>query len=120
MENPKKLLKEHRIEPKKSLGQNFLMHEGPVFQLLHAADITKEDMVVEVGPGLGIVTKRLVLSAGQVVAIEKDEKLSEILRQELKGFLNLKVLTQDILEWKPEISIEGILKNYYEFISALK
>ena len=111
MENPKKLLKEHGIEPKKSLGQNFLMHEGPVFQLLHAAEITKEDMVVEVGPGLGIVTKRLVLSAGQVVAIEKDEKLSEILRQELKDFLNLKVLTQDILEWKPPMKKYKVIGN---------
>lgn len=111
MENPKKILKEHGIEPKKSLGQNFLMYKGPVFQLFRAANITKGDIVVEIGPGLGAVTRRLVLLPVNVVALEKDEKLGEILRQELKDFKNLKVLTQDILEWKPPMKKYKVIGN---------
>lgn len=103
MIDTKKLAKEYEIVPKKSLGQNFLLDETPILQLIKAADISNKDTVVEIGPGLGILTKHLINSAKKVIAIEKDEKLSEILRQELKDADNLEIITKDILEWKPTI-----------------
>lgn len=112
MINTRKLAKEHGIIPKKSLGQNFLLYETPVFQLIKAANISKKDIVVEIGPGLGILTKHLVNSAKKVIAIEKDEKLAEILKEELKDADNLEVVTKDVLEWEP-------IKEKYKVVGNL-
>jgi 16S rRNA (adenine1518-N6/adenine1519-N6)-dimethyltransferase len=73
------------IRPSKRLGQNFLVERGIVRRMIKAAEIEPDDLVVEVGPGLGILTRELVENARQVVAIELDRRLAAYLEEELKA-----------------------------------
>ncbi len=88
--------------PKKSLGQNFLTSPGAVFQIIQAAELTPDDVVLEIGPGKGVLTKELLTWAAKVVAVEKDEALSELLAKEFGTKKNFTLVSQDILEFKPE------------------
>lgn len=87
------------INPKKSLGQNFLINVGILEKIVDAAEITKADTVLEVGPGTGNLTKLISERAGSVIAIEKDYRLIEDLK--LK-FPTIKLIEEDILKFKPE------------------
>lgn len=82
--------------PKKSLGQNFLINEKIADQIIDAANLSREDTVLEIGPGTGILTDRLVRVAGQVLAVEKDYELVDKLRKRM-GQKNLKLIHQDAL-----------------------
>jgi 16S rRNA (adenine1518-N6/adenine1519-N6)-dimethyltransferase len=84
------------LKPKKFLGQNFLKNEGIADQIIDAAGLSKEDTVLEVGPGTGILTARLTRAAGQVLAVEKDFDLIDKLRRGM-GQKNLKLIHQDAL-----------------------
>ena len=88
--------------PKKSLGQNFLTSPGAIFDIVQAADLKQEDIVLEIGPGKGVLTKELIRWAAQVVAVEKDEALGELLTQEFAEKKNFSLISQDILEFDPE------------------
>lgn len=72
-------LKEHGLWAKKGLGQNFLVDRISLEKIVEAAELTHDDFVVEVGPGVGTLTQELVDRAGEVIAIEMDEKLAELL-----------------------------------------
>ena len=89
------------IKPKKSLGQNFLINQGILDKIIHAAELTGENTVVEVGPGIGNLTKKLAEKAGKVVAIEKDRRLIEKLREEFKN-TNTEIVEGDALKLKAE------------------
>ncbi len=91
------LLNEHNITPTKALGQNFLIDEHIRDLILNEAALTHDDHVLEVGPGLGAVTERLVQDAGQVTAVEKDEKLAKHLRVQFAECTNLILINDDIL-----------------------
>ena len=84
------------------LGQNFLINEHAVGELVEAANISKNDVVVEVGPGTGIVTRELAKRAKKVIAIEKDPRVIPILQKELRGIDNVKIINQDILKFNPD------------------
>lgn len=86
------------ISPNKLLGQNFLTDRGVLKKIIEAADLSPADMVLEVGPGTGILTKELALKAKRVIAIEKDPKMVEVLREELKTFCNIELIQGDILK----------------------
>jgi 16S rRNA (adenine1518-N6/adenine1519-N6)-dimethyltransferase len=75
------VLRESEFRPKKSLGQNFLIHENVIESILRLLDLNRNDGVVEIGSGLGFVTRRLLQIAGQVWAVEVDDALVERLRQ---------------------------------------
>jgi len=94
------LLAEHDITPNKVLGQNFLINEDVVRLFVESANITKDDVVVEVGPGTGIITKELAKHAGQVLAVEKDPYMVRILQDELKELKNVRVINEDILKFQ--------------------
>lgn len=83
--------------PKKFLGQNFLTNEKIADEIVAAADLSRDDIVVEVGPGLGILTERLVKQAGEVWAIEKDYDLATKLQNRYKNTKNIKIIHQDAL-----------------------
>src|SRR3989304_8063273 len=85
------------MDPKKSLGQNFLVDQNVVRDLTDAAKIGKKDVVLEVGAGTGAVTKRLAQIAGKVIAVEIDPDLIPSLHANLKGLGNVEVLNADIL-----------------------
>ena len=72
------------MRPKKSLGQNFLTSESVVNKIVETANLKHEDVVLEVGPGKGILTQTLLRSVGKVIAVEKDSELISFLQENLK------------------------------------
>ncbi len=87
------------VKPKKRFGQNFLVDQKVVANLVSAAELTKSDVVVEVGAGTGVLTKELAKQAGKVIAFEIDRDLIPVLKKELQDFDNVKILNQDFLKF---------------------
>jgi 16S rRNA (adenine1518-N6/adenine1519-N6)-dimethyltransferase len=87
--------------PRKYLGQNFLVDPDVLARILEVADIGPADTVVEVGPGLGVLTHELVQRAARVVAVEKDPDLVAILQRALKDAPNLELVLGDVLRFDP-------------------
>ncbi|MBI4329152.1 MAG: ribosomal RNA small subunit methyltransferase A [Chloroflexi bacterium] len=96
------LLTRYGLSPRKGLGQHFLVSEGALRAAVQAADLSPKDVVVEVGPGLGLLTRRLAEAAGRVVAVELDERMVALLQVELRDLPNVTVVHGDILERRPE------------------
>ena len=96
--NPKSLLDRHSLQPKKSLGQNFLHDPNTLEKIATSADLTPEDTVLEIGPGTGALTDVLARMAGRVIAIELDGRLEPILRERFADRPNVRVVFGDILE----------------------
>ena len=86
------------IRPSKKLGQNFLTNKGIVKKTVQAANLVPDDIVLEVGPGLGALTKEIAQKAKKVIAVEKDKKLIPLLKEELKDYKNIKIINADILK----------------------
>ena len=99
--HPKHLLDRYQIEPKKSLGQNFLHDEGLLGRIVAAAEVSPDDDVLEVGPGLGALTRVLAQAARRVVAVELDGRLLPVLESELGGLGNVELVHGDVLELDP-------------------
>ncbi|MBU1563941.1 ribosomal RNA small subunit methyltransferase A [Patescibacteria group bacterium] len=93
----KKILKEHDLQLNKRLGQNFLIDNNILDKIIITANLSKQDTVLEIGSGLGTLTKELAQKAKKVITIEKDKKLTEILKQELKDYENVELIEADIL-----------------------
>ncbi len=89
------------IRPSRELGQNFLIDGAALEEIVRAAELTSSNTVVEVGPGLGVLTYELVREAGRVVAIEFDRRMAMRLKDEL-GATNLDVVEGDVLRVEPE------------------
>jgi len=102
--NARRLLKEFDIQPKKSLGQNFLTDQRALERIVEAAELTPEDIVLEIGPGLGALTRLLAERAGRVIAVELDQRLVEVLRQTATAkadLPNVEIIHGDVLELNP-------------------
>jgi 16S rRNA (adenine1518-N6/adenine1519-N6)-dimethyltransferase len=104
----KGLLRNFQIRPSKKLGQNFLIDQKAVKKIIEAADLNPEDIVLEIGPGLGILTIELVKRAKKVVAVEKDPYFVRILNEELR-IKNVELIQGDILKIK---NLKLKIKNY--------
>lgn len=100
IKNLKNLLKKHDIRPLRKMGQNFLLDNGILKKIIDAAELNSGDIVLEIGPGLGILTLELARKVKRVVAVEKDRKIYEILENILKGknIKNVEIINQDILK----------------------
>jgi 16S rRNA (adenine1518-N6/adenine1519-N6)-dimethyltransferase len=85
------------IKPNKSLGQHFLVDRPSLEAIMDAAEVKPDDTVLEIGPGLGVMTRPLTRLAGRVIAVETDPILAGLLRRDAPG--NLEVVEQDILEF---------------------
>lgn len=83
---------------RKKFGQNFLIDERVLEKIIRAAEITKEDFVLEIGPGIGTMTQYLAEAAGEVTAVEIDRSLIPILEDTLSGYTNVNVINEDILK----------------------
>ncbi len=94
----KRILDKYGIRAKKKYGQNFLINGSVVRGIVEAAGVTKEDCVLEIGPGIGTMTQELSLAAGQVVAVEIDTTLEPVLAETLDACTNVTILWQDILK----------------------
>jgi 16S rRNA (adenine1518-N6/adenine1519-N6)-dimethyltransferase len=95
------LMREYGLRPDKSLGQNFLVDPAALQRVVEAADIGAEDVILEIGPGLGGLTRYLATLARQVVAVELDTGLIPALRQVLDQFSNVNIVVGDILAFDP-------------------
>ena len=95
------LLRQYGLHPDKSLGQNFLLDESALQQVVKAAEITSQDVVLEIGPGLGSLTRHLALSANSVVAVELDHNLIPPLILVVSQYPNVQVVQGDILALDP-------------------
>lgn len=96
--NTKDLVLKYNFKFTKSLGQNFLIDDSVLEDIVEGAEITKEDYVIEIGPGVGTLTKELLKRAKKVTSIELDEKLIPILQEELKDFDNFDIVHKDALK----------------------
>ena len=94
----RRLLAQYGLRPKKSLGQNFLTNESVLSKIVTAAQLAPGDVVLEVGPGLGHLTRLLARQAGRVIAVELDERLMPILCHQLAGLDNVELINDDILK----------------------
>lgn len=101
MTHPKHILEQAGIEPKKSLGQNFLFDDGLLARIVAAAELSPDDDALEVGPGLGALTRQLAGAARRVVAVELDERLLPLLAGELAGRDNVELVHADVLALDP-------------------
>ena len=101
LSNPKEtiqVLQKHEFQFKKKFGQNFLIDPHVLDKIVDAAQITKDDFVLEIGPGIGTLTQYLCENARQVLAVEIDDKLIPILKETLQPYDNVEVLNGDILK----------------------
>lgn len=94
----RELMEKYHISAQKKYGQNFLTDESVLDGIIEAAELTKEDSVLEIGPGLGTLTRRLSEAAGRVLAVEIDTALIPILEETLSGYENVEVINADILK----------------------
>ncbi len=93
-----RLVKEHDIRIQKKYGQNFLTDKNILEKITNAADLTDEDCVLEIGPGLGAMTRLLCEKAGKVIAVEIDRQLIPVLKETLSDYDNLTIINEDILK----------------------
>jgi 16S rRNA (adenine1518-N6/adenine1519-N6)-dimethyltransferase len=95
------LLREHGLRPDKSLGQNFLQDTSALEQIVRAAEIRPDDAVLEIGPGLGSLTRYLAAAARTVTAVELDRNLIPVLATVLAPYPQVRVVAGDILKFRP-------------------
>lgn len=110
IEETKFIMKKYNIRANKSLGQNFLSSEQVVNEIVESSKIDKEDLVIEIGPGLGTLTKYLLEKAGKVIGIELDKKMVEILQDRFKLYNNFELYQQDVLK----IDLKHLIKKEKE------
>ena len=94
----KYLLRRHRIVPNRLLGQNFMVETSIFPKLSDAASLKKEDVVLDAGAGLGFLSRFLAGKCKMVVAVEKDPRVAAVLREQIKGLVNVTVLEGDVLK----------------------
>lgn len=106
----KEVLGRHGFKFSKSLGQNFLIDGNIVRKIVSESNITKDDYVLEIGPGMGTLTEELALNAKKVIAVELDKTLLPILDETLEKHDNVEIIYGDILD----IDIENLIKEKFE------
>lgn len=100
-----------RVQPNKTLGQNFLINKGIIAKIISAASLSDADVVLEIGPGTGLLTFELAKTAKKIIAVEKDKKLSVMLRDECEkhNITNIEIIEDDVLVFLQKHFTE---KNY--------
>ena len=110
LQETKMIMKKNNIRANKSLGQNFLINEEVVEEIIESSNINKEDLIIEIGPGLGTLTKYLLEKAGKVICVELDNKMIKILQDRFFLYDNLEIINQDILK----VDLDEIIKEVKE------
>ena len=110
LEDTKFIMKKYNIKANKSLGQNFLIDNNVVEKIVDGSNVSKDDLVIEIGPGLGTLTKVLLEKANKVICIELDKKMINILLDRFKLYNNFELLHNDILK----VDLNSIIKKKKE------
>jgi len=97
----RRLLRRFDLQARKGLGQHFLIDEDVLKLIASSAGLAPTDVIMEIGPGLGVLTRELAGQGGWVVAIELDDKLAAILKQSLASFGNVTIINEDVLQVDP-------------------
>lgn len=113
----RQILDSGAIQLTKSLGQNFLHDQNQLRRIADAGEITPSDKILEIGPGLGPLTELLLERAGEVLAIEKDQRLFDFLRKKYAGNGKLTLLHDDALEYLQQKNIDSTLKQRADWSS---
>ncbi len=117
LEETKFIMKKNNISANKSLGQNFLIDENVVNGIVDKADISENDIVIEIGPGLGTMTKKLLEKAKKVICIELDKRMIKILEDRFSLYDNFELINEDILK----VDLKTLIKeNKTEGIKNVK
>lgn len=98
LKDTKFIMDKYHITANKNLGQNFLIDDDTVSGIVDVANVSKDDLIIEIGPGLGTLTKELLDRAGKVICIELDKRMIEILNDRFSMYDNFKVLNDDVLK----------------------
>ncbi len=114
LEETKFLLNKYHISASKSLGQNFLIDDDAVNTIISSAQVTSEDLIIEIGPGLGTLTARLLEKAKKVIAVELDDRMITILKERFCLYSNFELIHEDILK----VNLKELIKK--ENISKVK
>jgi 16S rRNA (adenine1518-N6/adenine1519-N6)-dimethyltransferase len=101
------IMKKYGITANKKLGQNFLIDENVLLNIVDASNISKEDLIIEIGPGLGTLTSKLLEKAGKVIAIELDERMITILKDRFSMYDNFEIINEDVLK----VDLSKIIKE---------
>lgn len=110
LEETRFIMKKYNIRANKNLGQNFLINEEVVKNIVGCSNIEKEDLVIEIGPGLGTLTKYLLEKAGKVICIELDTKMLQILEDRFSLYNNFELINNDVLK----VDLKNIIKKEKE------
>ena len=100
------LMKKYNIKANKNLGQNFLIDDTALQDIVNGANIEENDLVIEIGPGLGSLTKLLLEKARKVICIELDKKMVKILNERFSIYKNLEIINDDVLK----INLDELIK----------
>ncbi|RLC39954.1 MAG: hypothetical protein DRH33_01455 [Candidatus Nealsonbacteria bacterium] len=113
----KNLLKKEKIRPKKKLGQNFLISKRILKEIIKSSQLKPNETVLEIGPGLGILTEELAKRVKKVICVEKDSRMVKILKEGLKDFKNVEILKGDILKFSifTVLSQQNFPKGHFQF-----
>lgn len=109
IDSTRELIRKHDFRIAKKFGQNFLVDESVLKGIIEGSELTKDDCVLEIGPGLGVMTQVLCEKAGKVLAVEIDRELIPILRVTLFGYYNVQLINEDILK----LDLKSVLKDSF-------
>lgn len=110
LEETKLLMKKYKIKANKSLGQNFLIDDTVIYDIVDGAQIESDDLVIEIGPGLGSMTAVLLEKAKKVICIELDDRMIKILNDRFIAYKNIELINEDVLK----IDLNKLIKEEKE------
>ena len=116
LEDTKFILKKYNISANKKLGQNFLIDDDIIQNIIDAAELKETDLVIEIGPGLGTLTSKLLEKAGKVIAIELDEKMLKVLNDRFSLYNNFILINNDVLK----VDLNKIIEENLEQLKSVK
>ena len=112
------ILKQNNLSAKKTLGQNFLISKGVLERICDVAKINKDDMVIEVGPGLGALTEFLVARAKKVICYEIDVDMCKVLSNNFADCSNLQIIQGDFLDQNLNNDIANLQLMLFQFLQC--
>ena len=107
LQETKFIMNKYHIRANKKLGQNFLINDKVVEEIIKSSEIKENDLIIEIGPGLGTLTKELLEKAGKVICIELDTNMITILKDRFKLYNNFEIMNEDVLK----VDLKNLIKQ---------